>query len=94
MTYLRARLTANRDLMTNPDLLVAEAVRVFGPSDRWPTVARAYIEAGAWAADGGLSEPDVERTLAFLAGQLKKELSPGDVADLRFLEEARASTEH
>jgi hypothetical protein len=54
-------------------------------------VARAYIDAGAWAADGGLTEADVVRTLNFFASPSTARLSSRDVADLRFLDEALTS---
>jgi NitT/TauT family transport system substrate-binding protein len=89
--YLRARLSAVRDLTSSPDLLAAQAARVFGPAERWPRVARTYIEEHSWAADGGLTETDVERTLAFFANDTLRRASPRDVSDLSFLREALSS---
>jgi ABC-type nitrate/sulfonate/bicarbonate transport system substrate-binding protein len=91
LAYIRARLAANRDMSANPDLVVAEATRVLGPSARWPRVARAYLDAGAWAADGGLTITDVERTLAFFENDTLRRARPHDVSDLSFLEAALAS---
>lgn len=89
--YLRARLIANRDLASDPDLLVAEATRKLGPSPTWPRTAQVYLEGRAWAPDGGLTEADVDRTLAFFSSDTARALSAQDVADLRFLQEAAAS---
>jgi NitT/TauT family transport system substrate-binding protein len=90
--YLRARLAAMRDLMASEDLVVAEATRAFGPADRWHRVAHAYVDAKAWPTDGGLTEADVARTLAFFGGEVLRRASPRDVSDLRFLAEARGPT--
>lgn len=92
LDYLRARLKANRDLLSDEGMLAAEAARALGPSDQWPEMARAFIKARAWSADGGLGEGDVRTTLAFFANDTLTEASAGLVADLTFLEEARAST--
>jgi hypothetical protein len=54
-------------------------------------VARAYVEARAWAPDGGLREADVRRTLGFFSTPALAKLSAGDVADLRFLRSALES---
>jgi hypothetical protein len=80
-----------RDLTSSPDLLAAQAARVFGPAERWPRVARTYIEGHSWAADGGLTEAAVERTLAFFADDTLRHASPRDVSDLSFLREALSS---
>jgi hypothetical protein len=86
--YLRARVQAGRDLMADPDLLADRAARAFGPADRWRRIARAYIEANAWPADGGLTETDVARTLAFFEHGSLGRAAPSDVSDLSFLAEA------
>jgi ABC-type nitrate/sulfonate/bicarbonate transport system substrate-binding protein len=89
--YVRARVMANRELNANVDLIAATAERWLGPSPRWPSVARAYVEARAWAPDGGLREADVRRTLGFFSTPALAKLSAGDVADLRFLRSALES---
>jgi ABC-type nitrate/sulfonate/bicarbonate transport system substrate-binding protein len=89
--YIRARLTANRDLASDAGLLAAEAERHLGPSPRWARVARAYVEVHAWAPDGGLTQADVVRTLAFFSTGALTGLSAESVADLTFLEEALGS---
>jgi ABC-type nitrate/sulfonate/bicarbonate transport system substrate-binding protein len=89
--YVRARVAANRDLLADLTLVVAQAERHLGPSPRWPGVAKAYLEARTWAADGGLSESDVTRTLAFFANEPLLQASADSVADLSFLREIRAS---
>lgn len=86
--YLRARLRAGRDLMADPDLLADRAALAFGPADRWRGIAHAYIKANAWPADGGLTEADVERTLAFFAKDTLGRASPRDVSDLSYLRDA------
>jgi ABC-type nitrate/sulfonate/bicarbonate transport system substrate-binding protein len=86
--YLRARVQAGRDLMADSDLLADRAARAFGPADRWQRIARAYIEANAWPADGGLTYVDVERTLAFFADDTLGRATPRDVSDLSFLRDA------
>lgn len=86
--YLRARVQAGRDLMADSDLLADRAARAFGPADRWQRIARAYIEANAWPADGGLTHVDVERTLAFFADDTLGRATPRDVSDLSFLRDA------
>jgi NitT/TauT family transport system substrate-binding protein len=88
VAYVRALLAANRDLMADPGLVIAQAVRVLGPSDRWPRVAKGHIAAGTWPIDGGLTDADVARTLAFFPNEVLRGLSVDDVADLRFLNEA------
>jgi ABC-type nitrate/sulfonate/bicarbonate transport system substrate-binding protein len=86
--YLRARVQAGRDLMADADLLAGRAARAFGPADRWRRIARAYIEANAWPADGGLSETDVARTLAFFENDSLGRAAPSDVSDLSFVAQA------
>lgn len=88
VAYIRAQLAANRDLMADPARVVAQAVHVLGPSDRWLRVAQAHIAAGIWPVDGGLTDADVARTLAFFPNEILRRLSVDDVADLRFLEQA------
>jgi ABC-type nitrate/sulfonate/bicarbonate transport system substrate-binding protein len=89
--YVRTRVMANRELNADVDLVVASAERWLGPSPRWPAVAHAYVGARAWDPDGGLREVDVAHTLEFFSTPALSKLSPGDVADLRFLRDALES---
>jgi ABC-type nitrate/sulfonate/bicarbonate transport system substrate-binding protein len=85
--YVRARVLANRAVLADPSLLVAEATRTIGESAAWPAVVRAYVGMTAWAPDGGLTAADVERSLAFFQqpGGLKADLTVATVADLSVL---------
>jgi ABC-type nitrate/sulfonate/bicarbonate transport system substrate-binding protein len=85
--YVRARVLANRAVLADSSLLVAEATRVIGVSAAWPEIARTYVRMTAWPSTGGLTEADVERSLAFLKrpGGLKADLMPATVSDLSFL---------
>ena len=87
-SYVRARVVANRAVLADPSLLVAEAMRSIGGSASWPAVVRAYVGMMAWAPDGGLTEADVERSLAFFKRTtgLKPDLTVADVADLSVLD--------
>jgi len=88
--YIRAVLAANRDVLANPDLLVAAANEHMGRAEDWTATARAYVDSAAWSPRGGLSRQDVESTLNFFQkhSRLDTHLTAGDVADLSFLDKA------
>jgi len=92
--YLRARVWANRAVTADPSLLVAEATRRMGASPEWPGIVKAYLGMTAWAPNGGLTEVDVERSLAFFKRVgLKTELTASDVSDLSFLQSVVAESD-
>jgi ABC-type nitrate/sulfonate/bicarbonate transport system substrate-binding protein len=90
--YLGALLAANRDVLSDPTLLVAAANEHMGRSEDWSSAARAYVEAGVWSSRGALTHADVESTLKFFQrhSHLDSRLTADDVADLGFLERALA----
>ena len=92
--YVRARVSANRAVLADPSLLVAEATRTMGESAAWPAIVKAYLGMTAWAPTGGLTEPDVERSLEFFkrSNGLKPDLTVADVADLSFLDAVLADS--
>jgi len=92
--YVRAVLSANRDVLADPDLLVAAANEHIGRSEDWTATARAYVDAAAWSPRGGLTRHDLESTLTFFQShsRLDTRLTAGDVADLGFLDKALADT--
>ena len=92
--YVRAVLAANRDVLADPDLLVAAANEHMGRSEDWTATARAYVDAAAWSPRGGLTRHDLESTLTFFQShsRLDTRLTAGDVADLGFLDKALADT--
>ena len=92
--YVRAVLSANRDVLADPDLLVAAANEHMGRSEDWTATARAYVDAAAWSPRGGLTRHDLESTLTFFQShsRLDTRLTAGDVADLGFLDKALADT--
>jgi ABC-type nitrate/sulfonate/bicarbonate transport system substrate-binding protein len=90
--YIRALLAANRDVATAPSLLTATASEKMGKSGDWATTAQAYLAAGVWPANGGLTSEDVESTLTFFKNHshLDQRLTKESVTDLKFLEAALA----
>jgi ABC-type nitrate/sulfonate/bicarbonate transport system substrate-binding protein len=91
--YVRERILANRQVLTNPRLLFDEA-------RHWPTMAaldsvvvEGEVRAPAWTRDGGLTRESVAATLDFFirVGGVPPALTTDQVADLSFLEEALKS---
>jgi ABC-type nitrate/sulfonate/bicarbonate transport system substrate-binding protein len=91
--YVRERIVANRQVLTNPRLLFEEA-------RHWPTMAsldnvvvEGEVRAPAWTRDGGLTRESVAATLDFFirAGGVPPTLTTEQVADLSFLEDALRS---
>lgn len=91
--YLRARLEADRAVVAEPARLVEEAARAIGPSADWMRIMRAYVDAGIWSGDGGLTSAAARRSLRFLqeSGSLDPALTIDDVVDLRILDRLRIS---
>lgn len=90
--YVRALLEANRDVLADPILLVSNATDDLGASQDWAAVAQAYLTAGVWPQDGGLTHAEVAQTLAFFtaSGALPPATSPENVVAPEFLAEALA----
>jgi ABC-type nitrate/sulfonate/bicarbonate transport system substrate-binding protein len=86
--YLRALLDANRAVVADQELLVAEANERMGREEDWRAAAAAYVGARVWPQDGGLTAADVDATLEFFKrySRLDSQLTKDSVADLRFLE--------
>jgi ABC-type nitrate/sulfonate/bicarbonate transport system substrate-binding protein len=89
--YLRALLTATRDVSADPALLVATATDKLGQSEDWSATARAYLAEHVWPDEGGLTVADAQRTLDFFKrySNLDAKLTVDSVVDVSFLEEAR-----
>ena len=88
--YVRARLTANRELAGHGDALVALANRLMGAEPDWATLAPIYMALPAWDPNGGLTREGVKATLDFLVRhtRLSPALTPEMVADLSYLDAA------
>jgi ABC-type nitrate/sulfonate/bicarbonate transport system substrate-binding protein len=88
--YVRARLTANREIAGHGDELVALANRLMGAEPDWATLAPIYMALPAWDPNGGLTREGVKATLDFLVRhtRLSPALTPEMVADLSYLDAA------
>ncbi len=86
--FLRALVAANRQVLAQPELLYAEAVKRIALE---PATAQSSGEAAlqlkVWDANLGLTAASAQATLDFLtnAGSLPKTLKLDDVADLSYL---------
>src|SRR5581483_10669475 len=83
--YVRAVVTVNRKMYSDPSFLQAAIVQhlQFTPAQA-KVAADAYLGAGLWDANGGLSTQALQETLDFYKQQnkLPATLKPEDVADL------------
>ncbi len=86
--FLRALLTANRQILNDPQLLREQISKHFQyDAAKSQQLADAYLAAHVWDANGGFREPDVQFTLDLLknAGSLDAKLQVSDVANLTYL---------
>jgi len=92
--YLSAVLTAHREVLANPSLLVKAAEARMGQSEDWSKTAREYVDAAAWSPRGGMTREAVASTLTFFQtySHLDANLTSADVADLTFLDKVLAGT--
>ena len=87
--YVRARVLANRDLVSDRARLLADAARVLGTSRQWTDDAEAYTTLGLWDADGGFMRASIAQTFAFYRqhGTPLQDLTVDRVANFSFLED-------
>jgi ABC-type nitrate/sulfonate/bicarbonate transport system substrate-binding protein len=86
--FLRALLTAHRQVLASPQLLYAESVKRLGlDADTAQQIGSAHLQLGIWSANGGLTTENVQSTIDFLTsiGSLPPGLKASDVADLSYL---------
>ncbi len=91
--YVRSSLVAYRQVAKDSSRLAAQARAQLGDDADWEAIAEAYVRAGTWSMNGGLSREGVEQTLTMLADDsaLGKRLRSAPVIDRRYLERALAA---
>jgi ABC-type nitrate/sulfonate/bicarbonate transport system substrate-binding protein len=86
--YIRALILANRRIMVNAKSLEDGIVKYLS-LDRVQAqaLATAYIAAGVWDINGGLTQDNLQKTMEFMAssGSVPQGLQVGRVANLAFL---------
>jgi ABC-type nitrate/sulfonate/bicarbonate transport system substrate-binding protein len=89
--YVAARVTANRRVAVDRQLLVSEALARPHLSGLAEEISEAELEI-LWHPDGGLTRENVRFTVDFFvsAGRLPASVTAAELADLRVLEEALA----
>ncbi len=90
---IRALLEQHRQINSEPGYLlglVEEYLPEEAATETAQAITDAYVEAGLFPNDGGLTEEAVAYTAAFFGpngtGDVETEFEPGDVADLSYLE--------
>ncbi|MFQ5855417.1 MAG: ABC transporter substrate-binding protein [Anaerolineae bacterium] len=88
--YIRALLTVHRQIVKDPDSLIAEASKWLAiDPEVLPKVVEAQFAANSWDVNGGLDEDSIQFSIDFFtnAGRLDPGLTVDDVADLSYLNE-------
>lgn len=86
--FVRAILTANRQVIDDPKLLEDEIAKRLSRSDaEAKEAADAYLAQKVWDPDGGYTPETTQATLTFLAGSgsIPATLKSDDVVDLSYL---------
>lgn len=94
--WIRVHLDVYSEIYENPQVLVDKGAVILGEIDPevLPKVVQAFIDAGVWPTDGGLTAAGVEETIAFFNGDgdpFVNIKSAADVSDRTLLDKVLAS---
>lgn len=87
--FVRALLTAHRQIISNPGLLRDEIIKYLSVDNASAQAsAEAYLTSGIWDADGGLTQVSVQSMIDLLTsgGALPAGVKVEDVSDLSYLD--------